>query len=92
MRDKFYDSAAWKKKRTRILRRDGYLCVECKRYHRTDKSGNPVRATVVHHIVHRDEDPSLSLVDSNLESLCEACHNKRHPEKARGPRPVDKKF
>lgn len=82
MRDKFYDSAAWRRKRQRILRRDGFLCVQCRRYHRTDADGNPIRATTVHHIQHREDHPELSLVDSNLVSLCEACHNREHPERA----------
>jgi 5-methylcytosine-specific restriction enzyme A len=92
MRDNFYDSPVWKRKRARILRRDGYMCVECRKYHRTDRDGNPVRATTVHHIVHREDDPSLSLVDSNLVSLCEACHNKQHPEKGLTPPPSRKRY
>lgn len=39
-------------------------------------------AQVVHHIKHVDEFPELAYTDSNLESLCMACHNKAHPEKA----------
>ena len=58
-----------------ILRRDGYMCRMCMRY------GKRVPASTVHHIVPLDEDPSLGLKDSNLISLCAACHNKAHPEK-----------
>ena len=83
MRDKFYDSTKWIRKREKILRRDKYLCVECRRYGRHDKNGEPVRAVLVHHIKPRETNPELSLVDSNLESLCAACHNKKHPERAR---------
>ena len=86
MRDNFYDSAKWRKKRKKILRRDGYLCVNCRRYGRTDTDGNPIKAKTVHHIKHRDEFPELSLCDDNLISLCEACHNKEHPDKASPPR------
>ena len=71
----FIDSKAWKKKRARILRRDKYQCQYCKRY------GKRTEATDVHHIKHYSDFPELGLVDSNLISLCHACHNKQHPEK-----------
>lgn len=73
--DSFYKSPAWRRKREAVLRRDGYMCRMCKRY------GKRVPAVTVHHIVHLDEDPTLGLKDSNLISLCGACHNKMHPEK-----------
>lgn len=71
-----YKSAKWKRKRAAILKRDRYMCQWCKRYGRT------VEATTVHHIKHADEYPELAYVDDNLVSLCDACHNKAHPEKA----------
>lgn len=82
MKDNFYTSAKWLRKRAKILRRDKYLCVECRRYGRTDRNGNPIRADTVHHIKHRSAYPELSLTDDNLVSLCESCHNKMHPERA----------
>ena len=36
---------------------------------------------MVHHIKPRRDYPELALVDSNLISLCDECHNKMHPEK-----------
>lgn len=72
-----YDSPKWKRKRRAILRRDGYMCQDCRRY------GRRTEATEVHHIKHVDEWPELAFVDENLVSLCCACHNKRHPEKGR---------
>lgn len=71
-----YDSARWKKKRARILRRDGYMCQRCRRY------GRHVEAREVHHIKPVDEFPELAWNDDNLVSLCHACHNAQHPEKA----------
>lgn len=71
----FLKSKQWQRKRAAILRRDKYQCRECRRYGRTRE------ATTVHHIKHRDEFPELALVDSNLISLCDSCHNKFHPEK-----------
>lgn len=72
-----YKSVRWQRKREQILRRDRYLCQDCKRY------GRRVDATEVHHIKHADEYPELAFKASNLVSLCAACHNKRHPEKGK---------
>lgn len=73
----FYHTQRWKRKKAAIMRRDKYQCQICKRY------GRLREATEVHHIKHLDEYPELALVDSNLISLCHACHNKQHPEKIR---------
>lgn len=72
----FYTSARWKKKRAKILRRDHYLCQNCKRY------GRLTEASEVHHIRHLDEAPWLRFEDGNLVSLCHSCHMKQHPERA----------
>jgi 5-methylcytosine-specific restriction endonuclease McrA len=71
----FYKSKAWEKKRAAILRRDKYLCQECKKYGRT------TQAVTVHHIQHLEDRPDLALENTNLVSLCQKCHNKAHPEK-----------
>lgn len=70
-----YKSTKWKKKRAAVLRRDKYLCQECKKY------GRAKAAITVHHVKHVDVHPELAYIDSNLQSLCQACHNKMHPEK-----------
>lgn len=75
-----YNSPKWKRKRAWILKRDKYKCCECRRY------GKNVEATTVHHIKHVDEYPELAYVDDNLQSLCAACHNKKHPEKGKSGR------
>lgn len=36
----------------------------------------------VHHVKHVDEFPELAFAGENLVSLCNACHNKQHPEKS----------
>lgn len=77
---KFYGSSRWKAMRESVLRRDGYKCQNCKRY------GKSTPATTVHHIKHFEDHPELALDPKNLVSLCEACHNKEHPEKALGHR------
>ena len=71
----FYKRKEWRRKRRQILRRDNYECQRCKR------EGEQAQATCVHHKKHLDKHPELALVDSNLESLCDACHNQEHPEK-----------
>ena len=76
----FLSTQRWKKKRAAILQRDKYLCQECRRYGRK-RNGHPVPAEGVHHIQHYDEHPELALEDDNLISLCEGCHNKKHPER-----------
>jgi 5-methylcytosine-specific restriction endonuclease McrA len=72
MANNFYKSPAWKRKRANILRRDGYMCRECKRY------GKTTEATTVHHINPLENYPELKLVNENLLSLCGACHDKMH--------------
>ena len=69
---KFYKSSKWRKKRESILRRDNYMCQECKRY------GKTTPAQTVHHIYPLERYPGLALVSANLVSLCDACHEKMH--------------
>ena len=72
----FYVSKAWRRKKKAILRRDHYQCQLCKRY------GRLTEAKIVHHKLELAEYPELALDDDNLISVCRACHNKLHPEKA----------
>lgn len=76
--ESFYKSARWLEIRESVLKRDDYLCRNCKRY------GKRRQATTVHHIKHLDKYPELAYDRNNLVSLCDDCHNKAHPEKARG--------
>lgn len=72
----FYKSTKWKHKRERILKRDEYLCQECKRY------GKTTAATTVHHIIPLSwcliYNVLLVLANKNLISLCKQCHDKMH--------------
>jgi 5-methylcytosine-specific restriction endonuclease McrA len=79
--DPYYLTAAHRRWRDAVLLRAGYLCEECRRYGRTDRHGLPVRATTAHHIKHREDYPELQYDVNNGRALCEACHNKAHPEK-----------
>lgn len=71
----FYKSAAWQKVRLIILQRDNYLCQECL------KNDRLTIANIVHHIEPLLDNWDKGLEEDNLESICESCHNKEHPEK-----------
>lgn len=72
----FYHSKAWRTLRREALQRDNYLCQECL------KKGKITPAKTVHHIkpLRTDKKDALSL--DNLETVCNACHNELHPERA----------
>lgn len=77
----FYKSKAWLSKREKILKRDKYLCQECKRY------GKITPATTVHHIIPLMWcllfNKVLALAGINLISLCNKCHDKMHDRQTR---------
>ena len=67
-----YTGMRWRRKRENILRRDKYLCRECKRY------GKTTPADTVHHIVPITINYRLAFINNNLISLCRQCHAKMH--------------
>jgi len=74
MRDfakEFYQSKAWRETRAYIFKRDLGLCVRC---------GKP--GEIVHHKRYLTpdniDDPSVSLNEDNLETLCRECHALEH--------------
>ena len=81
--DPFYRTKAWRQLRRQALQRDHYLCQDCLAAKARGEMVRPRGAVVVHHIKPREQYPELSLELDNLVSLCDACHNKRHPEKGR---------
>ena len=68
----FYKTNKWTDKRAKILKRDGYECQNCRRYYKTKE------AKVVHHIFFYEDYSELGLMNWNLVSLCNGCHNKMH--------------
>ena len=70
-----YNKQRHRKWSDEVLRRDKYLCQDCKRY------GRMIAAEVAHHIKPIAEQPDLAYQLSNGVALCRKCHNKRHPEK-----------
>lgn len=83
--DPFYKSVAWRRLRARVLERDHHQCIDCLALKNAGVRIRVNRATVVHHIEPRELRPDLAMDENNLISLCEACHNKRHPEKGGHP-------
>ena len=79
--DPFYHSKEWKRLRKAALARDNGMCVDCMDRMRAGIGIKPNRATMVHHVIPRSERPDLELVLENLVSLCDGCHEKRHPER-----------
>lgn len=73
----FYHSKEWERVRLAVLSRDNFLCQECL------KNKRITRAVIADHIV-----PLLVAWDkrldmSNLQSLCQACHNRKTAEDKR---------
>ena len=74
---RFYKTYEWIQMRDRILARDHYACVECR------KGGRYTRADTVHHIRHLRDAPELALTPENLESVCRDCHARIHDARKR---------
>lgn len=64
----FYSSTRWLNFRKRYLTRNP-LCVDCL------KKGRETLANHVHHVKPRKPHPDLAFAESNLEALCQPCHN-----------------
>ena len=70
--DPFYRSKRWERLRAAVLRRDGYMCQESRRY------GKRVEATTVHHVFPREEFPEYQWEPWNLVSLAGDVHDQMH--------------
>ena len=70
--DSFYRSRRWERLREAVLRRDGYMCQESRRY------GKRVQATTVHHVFPREEFPEYQWAAWNLVSLAGDVHDQMH--------------
>lgn len=78
-----YDSN-WRKARIRYLR-EHPLCVECLKENRI------VEATVVDHIIPHKGDMVLFWNESNWQSLCKSCHDRKTVKQDGGFGRIDKK-
>lgn len=72
-----YKTKKWERKRQFILKRDGFICQEAKRY------GLLEQATQVHHIYPLDKFPELAFENWNLVSLTNMNHNRMHDRNTR---------
>lgn len=70
---KFYASAQWKRTQEAVMKAHNYVCQRC---------GRP--AKIVHHKTwltpDNINDPNITLDWSNLEPLCQDCHNAEHQQ------------
>jgi len=78
----FYCGSKWQRARKYVLRLDRYECQLCK------SRGQYAKATHVHHVQHLKQRPDLALSvfddggGRQLVSVCRACHEECHPERA----------
>lgn len=69
----FYGSSKWRKTRARKLSKNP-ICEICEHEF----------STVVHHIKPAREYPKLRFTFSNLQAVCESCHNRESQKEALG--------
>ena len=69
---KFYNSSAWRKLREQILLRNHYICKHCGGL-----------AEMVDHIIPTKQDWNRRLDPTNLQPLCNACHNTKTAKEVR---------
>lgn len=74
----FYWTKEWRIVRKIRRQKDNNECQRCKR------EGRYKAADMVHHKQEVRHRPDLALTLDNTESLCNACHNREHPEKLNG--------
>ena len=67
-----YHTMRWRKLRAAILRRDGYMCQEARRF------GKHVEAETVHHCWPAEEYPEFAWAPWNLVSITIEAHRAMH--------------
>lgn len=81
-RNKFYWSSEWRKIRKKIVERDNFECVKCKRQGKV--TTNDTDRLIVDHIVELKDRPDLRLEPSNLQTLCHYHHELKHGRMFKG--------
>ncbi|WP_398577353.1 HNH endonuclease [Staphylococcus sp. IVB6181] len=87
---KFYMRAKWRKTREQVLKRDHYECVHCKAEGKL--TINQHQSLEVDHIIPLEERPDLAYDLSNLQSLCNSCHSRKHGRFAFNPNNKKNKY
>lgn len=67
---RFYASTRWRRLRAAFLA-ENPLCADCK------AKGRFTTAVHVHHLLERKDRPDLAHEWSNLQALCQPCHNSK---------------
>lgn len=67
-----YKQSRWSRIREHVLKRDKYMCCNCKRY------GKQREANTIHHAWPCEFYPEYQWDINNLVSLCNKCHNAMH--------------
>ena len=78
--DALYKTPRWQVLRKLVIARDYGLCQECKR------RGLIRKGNIIHHKTEAREDLTKFWDVDNLECICQACHNREHPERSGGQR------
>ena len=81
----WYNGATWQNMREQVLKLENYECQLCK------AKGRHSKAIIVHHVKHLKDRPDLAVriwdgKERQLISVCRACHEELHPERALLPR------
>ena len=74
---KFYKGKYWRTRREYILRRDNYLCQECKRNNKLTEGNVVDHIKPRHSFSNREKVDGLPENEDNLETLCRSCHNSK---------------
>lgn len=78
-RKAFYKSKQWRMVRLRVLKRDNYECVNCRKEGKVTLNRFDKHKTLdVDHIKELETHPELRYDLDNLQTLCIWCHNKKH--------------
>ena len=79
-RKRFYKSKAWQVTRIKVLERDNYECVMCRKEGKVNiKQNNPDKHKTldIDHIKPLEHYPHLAFDMDNLQTLCVKCHNSK---------------
>ena len=89
-RKRFYKSKAWQVTRMKVLERDNYECVMCRKEGKVTTADRAILE--VDHINELSKHPELALEETNLRVLCKYHHNLRHERFGHNKKKWDDEF